>query len=108
MVLVAGEGADELFGGYWQLSRGVFLDFLPWRARSYNLEAAARLTPLKLLPAWGRESGRKRASSSVPSLPRVESDDIPAAELAFDQAVAETAAAAYRHRSGARTALEVE
>src|SRR5690242_8710719 len=97
-VLLTGEGADELFGGYWFMHRDLYERFLPWRARlSHVVDRARRVGPTRL-PRVVLD--RLRHSEPAP-MPRGAAEP-----QAFERAVAEQAAAAYAHHPGSRGQLE--
>jgi asparagine synthase (glutamine-hydrolysing) len=103
-VLLSGEGADELFGGYGFLHAGLYLNYLRSNRRVRALAglAAAKLRrdgPLALL------RGRPSAAGEPPPVVAPESS---AASVEFDRAAAARAAEAYAPHAGARGALEVE
>jgi asparagine synthase (glutamine-hydrolysing) len=92
-VLLSGEGADELFGGYSWLHHHAFADF---RARRRAPEAAARAA-LRALQSRGVLAGR-----AIPDpLPG------PSGEVnAYERGRVERALAAYSHHRGPRRRLE--
>lgn len=103
-VLLSGEGADELFGGYGFLHAGLYLDYLRSDRRVRALAALAidklrRDGPLGLL-------GRRASEAAEP--PPVVPPEASAASVEFDRAAAESAADAYSAHPGARGALEAE
>ena len=81
-VLLSGEGADELFGGY------------EWRARADKALFAARRAPWRAVRAFVR---RRRERPDEPA---------PGAVAAFEEAVREDARLAYGHHRGVRRRLE--
>jgi asparagine synthase (glutamine-hydrolysing) len=97
-VLLTGEGADELFGGYWFMHRGLYEDFLPRRARLAHTVDRLRRNGLRRVP--GLIAGRVRRLESAPMPAGAEEP------RAFERAVAERAAESYRHHAGARASLE--
>jgi asparagine synthase (glutamine-hydrolysing) len=88
-VLLSGEGADELFGGYEWLHAEEYRDF---EARHRLLEAGARS-----LYRWRQRLGRGPSPRGLGCDPR---------EAAADARIAERAGLACRHHRGARGRLE--
>jgi asparagine synthase (glutamine-hydrolysing) len=97
-VLLTGEGADELFGGYWFMHRDLYQRFLPWRARVAHVFDRARRVGPRRLP--GVVLGRLR--------PRAEAEGPRSAEepRGFERGVAVQAAEAYTYHPGPRGKLE--
>jgi len=97
-VLLTGEGADELFGGYWWLHRDLYQQFLPWRARLSHVVDRARRVGRSRLPRVVLDRLRHRAETPMPR---------GAAEpQEYERAVALRAAEAYTHHPGSRGQLE--
>ena len=92
-VLLSGEGADELFGGYSWLHHHAFADF---RARGRRPESAARAA-LRALQRRGVLAGR-----AIPDPLPGPSEEV----NAFERAAAERALDAYAHHGGPRRRLE--
>jgi asparagine synthase (glutamine-hydrolysing) len=84
-VLLSGEGADELLGGYEGRHRPEYRD---WDRRAHGPEGLAR--------------GLYRRVRPAPRVPRVD------AERAYEDALRARARRAYRHHRGARRRLEAE
>jgi asparagine synthase (glutamine-hydrolysing) len=100
-VLLTGEGADELFGGYWFMHRELYAQFLPPRARMrHAVDRLRRLGPRRLP---GLVLGRLRRSEDDGSSGGLEPAEAP---REFERAVAAGAARAFAHHSGARGELE--
>ena len=103
-VLLSGEGADELFGGYGFLHAGLYRDYLSSNRRVRALAALAvdklrRDGPLGLL-------GTRAPAAAEP--PPVVAPEASTASVEFDRAAAEHAAEGYASHPGARGALEAE
>jgi asparagine synthase (glutamine-hydrolysing) len=92
-VLLSGEGADELFGGYAWLHHHAFADFA---ARGRPPEAAARAA-LRALQRRGVLAGR-----AIPDPPPGPSQEV----SAYERDRLERALAAYAHHRGPRRRLE--
>jgi asparagine synthase (glutamine-hydrolysing) len=97
-VLLTGEGADELFGGYSFLHPELYRHFLPRRAQlaraAYRLRGIGpRGLPAAVIRAARRRRPRHRLESAE------QSDS-------FERAVAERAENAYDHHAGPRRDLE--
>jgi asparagine synthase (glutamine-hydrolysing) len=100
-VLLTGEGADELFGGYWPQHRAAFLDFLPVRQRlMHMIESGRVLGPLRTVGAVAQRAARRRPAPPV--LLRGNTNG------AFEDAAVAAGHAAYRHHGGPRQRLEAE
>jgi len=108
-VLLSGEGADGLFGGYDFLHHAEYAAFLgPGAQRRQRLEAVrARVAGLVLRRGRGLLSGaRRRLERGRPS---ALTDPPPAgAAVEFHAAVGAASAAAYAHHPGERGALEAQ
>jgi asparagine synthase (glutamine-hydrolysing) len=89
-VLLSGEGADELFGGYGWLHAEEYRD---WAARGRRLEAGARGVYRQLQRRGWRAPAHLRAEQ-------------PPGESARAREIADRARSAYRHHRGARARLE--
>lgn len=106
-VLLSGEGADELLGGYDFLDRERFEAFLPRGAR---LAQRARRATARTLGLWRRRGRgavralRRRLERHPPS--RLTRPPVTEAAATYHAGVAERAAAAYAHHDGARADLE--
>lgn len=98
-VLLTGEGADELFGGYDSLHTAALVAFLPWRHRIlHRAEPALLGDPVRVLRLLGRlivRLGRYGAGWTNLTSPDT-----------GDDALAESMSA-YAHHAGQRRALEV-
>lgn len=120
-MLVTGEGADELFGGYGSLHAAALVAFLPWRQRIlHRAEPVLLGDPLHLLQAVARLvarrlSGPREAGSDArplePADPNAASwirprdwDALTSPHTGHD-AFAESITA-YAHHAGERRALE--
>jgi len=90
-VLLSGEGADELFGGYGWVA--------PWLERDFSLRRSAAERFLRR--AWRRLrfAQLRRHSAGLPG-------GVSPTVRDWESATIERAAAAYRHHSGSRSALE--
>jgi asparagine synthase (glutamine-hydrolysing) len=97
-VLLTGEGADELFGGYWFMHRELYQRFLPRRARLSHLFDRARRVGPSRLPRVILD--RLRPAAPAPR-PRGAAEP-----QEFERAVAAHAAEAYAHHPGPRGQLE--
>ena len=106
-VLLSGEGADELFGGYDFLDRDPFEAFQP---RRMLIEQRARRLRARIGDLWRRRGRgalrglRRRLERHPPS--RLTRPPVTEAAAAYHAGVAERAVAAYAHHDGARRALE--
>lgn len=99
-VLLTGEGADELFGGYEHRLGGTFRAFLPARSRVPRLLHRAHLDGVRLGLATARQRLQK-PRGAAPSL----FEQAPEA-LRFSAEVAGRAATAYEHHAGRRGEIE--
>jgi asparagine synthase (glutamine-hydrolysing) len=97
-VLLTGEGADELFGGYWFMHRELYQRFLPRRARASHVLDRVRRVGLRRLPSV--VLGRLRPASERPT-PRGAQDP-----RDFERTVGARASEAYAHHAGPRRELE--
>src|SRR6185437_5907028 len=66
-VLLTGEGADELFGGYWFMHRGLYEEFLPRRARLAHAVDRLRRNGLRRLPTLVAGKLRRDDSPGAPA-----------------------------------------
>jgi asparagine synthase (glutamine-hydrolysing) len=97
-VLLTGEGADELFGGYWFMHRRLYEEFLPRRAKLAHSVDRLKRNGLRRLPAL--VAGRLRRDDS-PGAPAGAQEP-----RAFERAVGARALEAYAHHPGSRRQLE--
>ena len=102
-VLLSGEGADELFGGYGFLHAELYLDYLRSHRR---VRALAGLGLAKLRRDGLAGLIRRNAATSEP--PPVVAPEASADSVAFDQYAASRAGEAYAMHSPLRRALEAE
>jgi asparagine synthase (glutamine-hydrolysing) len=104
-VLLSGEGADELFGGYGFLHAGLYRDYLRANRR---WGALARLAIDKLRRDGPLALLRSRRGAAAAEPPPVVPPEGSASSVAFDREAAERAHAAYASHAPERRALEAE
>jgi len=102
-VLLSGEGADELFGGYGFLHAGLYLDYLRSHRRVRSLAALA----LAKLRRDGL-AGLVRRNAAMSEPPPVVAPEASADSVAFDREAAGRAGEAYAMHDHVRGALEAE
>jgi asparagine synthase (glutamine-hydrolysing) len=108
-VLLTGEGADELFGGYGNLHAAALTAFLPWPQRVIrNAEPMLLGDPLRVLnplrvlrKVWRVAAQVARRPSALPTWTPLLSPDT------VDDAMSESTTA-YQHHTGQRRFLETE
>jgi asparagine synthase (glutamine-hydrolysing) len=120
-VLLTGEGADELFGGYGSLHAAALVAFLPWRQRIlHRAEPVLLGDPRRVLRAGarlvvGRLSGLRETGSDAPPLQPADAtaapsnrpqdwDGLTSPDTSHDAFV--ESMTAYAHHAGERRALE--
>ena len=119
-VLLTGEGADELFGGYGELHAAALLAFLPWQQRAlHRVESGLLRDPARVLRGLAaRVTGRLgglRATGDAAQLEHADAtaeswirpqewDALGSPDTGHDPFAA--AMTAYGHHSGERRALE--
>jgi asparagine synthase (glutamine-hydrolysing) len=98
--LLTGEGADELFGGYWPHHRSSLIDFVPRRTRlRHMIESARFLGPVGTLRAAAERAVRYERDPP----PRLADS-----RNGFEAAAFEAAEAAYSDHDPSRRRLEAE
>jgi asparagine synthase (glutamine-hydrolysing) len=103
-VLLSGEGADELFGGYGFLHAGLYRDYL----RANRRWGALRGLALDKLRRDGLAALLRRGRGAAAEPPPVVAPEGSAASVAFDSEAAARAHAAYPASPRERRALEAE
>jgi asparagine synthase (glutamine-hydrolysing) len=100
-VLLTGEAADELFGGYTHVHGAEFRRFLPLRAALRRIVEEARrprgITPIRRFGVARIRGGRPGAAAVI---------DPPPELVRWQEATRRRAEAAYQHHPGARGGLE--
>ncbi len=105
-VLLTGEGADELFGGYTKLHATALAAFLPWYERIvYAAEPALSSDPMRALnPLSVLRKTRDIARVALGPLP--ESQWLPVSNPGDNHGPTTESTMAYAHHAGERGALE--